>query len=265
MCLGHSGYSSRHTEPEAGQFSSLTSSSRRSRDQGSGRRPGGHQGDTCNSKVSTAWSAASFDWHAGPRHTPGGDTAANQRLQGTRDPPDGAPADENTRSRKQIISAASKPPGPEVETEADDGLDNLRRLLAAGKIAGLHEAPPTFTPPSPPGKPARPSNKKQRAPVSPGNGKLNSSGNKRKQQQDSNKRAAPPPPAAAKAAVPAEEELQLNAPPPTCGVQFLGGRRVHSVENIAESGDQVDRHPGSGTQDQLKRSTSMHGHNKPGE
>ena len=84
-----------------------------------------------------------------------------------------------------------------------------------------------------------------------------SSGNKNKK---SDKRLAPPPP----------EEEQLKAPPPSAEVQFLGGRRVHSVENICSSsgGVQVnpDPKPGnspatSSNSDHLKRSTSMHGHN----
>merc|ERR1712029_1202580 len=59
----------------------------------------------------------------------------------------------------------------------------------------------------------------------------------------------------------------MGAPPPSAEVQFLGGRRVHSVENICSSSGgvqvNIDPKPGNSpaTSDHLKRSTSMHGHN----
>ena len=64
---------------------------------------------------------------------------------------------------------------------------------------------------------------------------------------------------------------ELKAPPPSSSVQFLGGRRVHSVENIcgdSKPARHVSADPNtsrdqrlSQQSDNLKRSTSMQGKN----
>jgi len=168
-------------------------------------------------------------------------------------PPDGAPASHFTDNNNVLIANKTKQKSPEskgtsdkknakselLDGNDDDGLGNLRKLLKEGKIIGLNDKPPTFTPPSPPAKLAtsatKPNNKKQKAP---------SPGNKNKKE----KRLAPPPPA----------EDVIQAPPPSDLVQFLGGRRVHSVENICQD-TSVTRDP---RDDILKRSTSIHGHDR---
>ena len=241
---------------------------------------------TCTSNVS-AWSAASFDWHAGPSADVWGDTGGDvtkmnpmsdaardshsssfssrtsdmrERIRNARVPPDGAPAtNDRTADPKlaktkpqKVVSADQKK--SKVDHSADDnsdGLGNLRKLLKEGKIAGLNDKPPAFTPPSPPSKNSvNKSNKKQKAPSPRASDKSTvNNGNKNKTE----KRLAPPPP---------PTDSELKPPPPSALVQFLGGRRVHSVENIAEEVDRVNTNPGhqGGASDHLKRSTSMHGH-----
>ena len=120
-------------------------------------------------------------------------------------PPDGAPASHFTDNNNVLIANKTKQKSPEskgtsdkknakselLDGNDDDGLGNLRKLLKEGKIIGLNDKPPTFTPPSPPAKLAtsstKPNDKKQKAP---------SPGNKNKKE----KRLAPPPPA--------EDEIQ---------------------------------------------------------
>ena len=198
--------------------------------------------------------------------TPGArdvDPGSRARDAGARVPPAGAPAPDDQKSDLKItknkpqkaISADQKK--SKVDHFADhnnDGLGNLRKLLKEGKIAGLNDKPPAFTPPSPPSKTSvNKSNKKQKAPSPRAADKSIVNATKSKTE----KRLAPPPPP------------ELKPPPPSALVQFLGGRRVHSVENIAEEAGEVSRrsgggqgevssHPGPGSE-QLKRSTSMHG------
>ena len=60
-----------------------------------------------------------------------------------------------------------------------------------------------------------------------------------------------------------DEDVELKPPAPAGGVKFLGGRRVHSVENLCGRGGEVGRDPGlvpDQPTDPLKRSTSMHTH-----
>ena len=204
--------SSGMTASPSTQFSSLTSRKRSGRSS-SDTASATENIDTCRSQMS-AWSfassAASFDWHAGTEKTVQDDTNGPRPYE------------------VQQVGESK-----EMEEESGDELDNLRKLLKEGRIAGLNDKPPTFTPPSPP------ANKKQKA--SP------------------EKRPAPPPPP------PGDE---LKPPPPNSSVQFLGGRRVHSVENICADSRHVSSDPsiskerrGSKQADNLKRSTSMQGQN----
>ena len=203
------------TAGSCSQFSSLTSRKRGGR--GSSEAEAGELGGTCRSEWS-AWSAASsaasFDWHAGTSE-----------------------------------SARPSEPHEVPQLEEEDGeLDNLRKLLAEGRIVGLNDKPPTFTPPSPPSKQSKGNKRKQKVP-SPSNSR-----------PAADKRVAPQPPA-----------QELKPPPPTSSVQFLGGRRVQSVEDIStDSGKcknvstepNISRNPRPAQQlDNLKRSTSMHDHN----
>ena len=241
---------------------------------------------TCTSNVS-AWSAASFDWHAGPssdvwadmggdvtKMNPMSDAARDshsssfssrssvrreKRIRNARVPPDGAPATNDrtadpklakTKPQKVISADQKKSKVDHFADDNSDGLGNLRKLLKEGKIAGLNDKPPAFTPPSPPSKTSvNKGNKKQKAPSPRAADKSTvNNGNKKTE-----KRLAPPPPPS--------DNVELKPPPPSALVQFLGGRRVHSVENIAEEVTRVSTDPGpQGGGDHLKRSTSMHGH-----
>ena len=283
--LGHAPYSS------SDQFSSLTGRKGRRKSSVGGSDMTETRVDTmatCTSNVS-AWSAASFDWHAGPSSDVWADTGGDvtkmnpmsdhardshsssfssrtsdirERIRNARVPPDGAPATNDrtadpklakTKPQKLINADQKKSKVDHFADDNSDGLGNLRKLLKEGKIAGLNDKPPAFTPPSPPSKTSvNKSNKKQKAPSPRAADKSTvNNGNKNKTE----KRLAPPPP-------PKDNAMELKPPPPSALVQFLGGRRVHSVENIAEEVDRVSTNPGPqvGGSDQLKRSTSMHGH-----
>jgi len=158
---------------------------------------------TCTSNVS-AWSAASFDWHAGPspdvtKMNPMSrdyshssfSSSSDGRIANARVPPDGAPAtNDRTASDPKLakskpqrtISADQKKSKVDHNDNSDDGLGNLRKLLQEGKIAGLNDKPPAFTPPSPPSKASvNKSNKKQKAP-SPRANKSTENNNKKKAQ-----------------------------------------------------------------------------------
>jgi len=255
------------------QFSSLTSRKSNKSSVGGDTKRVNDKIDnaTCHSHMSnkSGWSSASFDWQSGSQfiknnnnnkvaETEMGGSSEKLWSHVTRDnvrvPPDGAPAslftDNNNVNKTKQKSPEFKGSSDKKNTKSeifddnndDDGLGNLRKLLKEGKIIGLNDKPPAFIPPSPPAKIAtsgtnktKPNNKKQKAP-SP-------DGKNRKE-----KRLAPPPPA--------EEEIQ--APPPSDLVQFLGGRRVHSVENICQD-TSVTQDP---RDDNLKRSTSIHGHDR---
>ena len=242
---------------------------------------------TATSRVSD-WSmvssAASFDYHPGQEEDrarvqdtwraaslPAVDEV-DDLAKGERVPPEGASAPKTPKaaSTSQAKSAnvtdkkdnvpssknADKGSNGVVNdlmeaSENDDELIMLRKLLSEGRIAGLNEKPPSFKPPSPPSKPVKPQAKKQKAPspkpqerrraeVSPARG---------------DKREAP--------RAPAEE---LKAPPPSDEVQFLGGRRIQSVENLHSEEVEVEVEGGAGGRgpsrgagaEAVRRSTSMH-------
>ena len=236
------------------QFSSLTS--RKSRVGGQATRDTREVDmNTCTSNVSQ-WSAASFDWHAGSvkrddnagwseRSSPGGAPALSPGRRSSHD---------SKTEQKQCKMEQS-----ELDND-DDGLGNLRQLLKEGKIVGLNDKPPAFIPPSPPAsksangkmKPKAPASKGQASP-SKGPSKLSENKNRKH-----DKRLAPPPPTL-------NNDHQFHTPTPSSTVQFLGGRRVQSVENICADLGQVDRdprHEAAGAD--LKRSTSIHAQNAKG-
>ena len=229
------------TAVSSSQFSSLTSRKRGGR--GSSEVKAGEpedHGGTCRSQWS-AWSAASsaasFDWHAG--------SSARARV-----PPEGASLQSNSAGapRPYDVAQVRDSKAQLVEDEEDDELDNLRKLLKEGRIAGLDDKPPSFTPPSPPSKASQGKERKQKV-ASPGTSR-----------PPADKRAAPQPPGD-----------QLKPPTPTSTVQFLGGRRVQSVEDISTDAGKsknvstepnISRNPKPTQQlENLKRSTSMHDHN----
>ena len=232
------------TAASSSQFSSLTSRKRGGRGSSEGK-PGDLEdhGGTCRSQWS-AWSAASsaasFDWHAG--------TSARARV-----PPEGSSLQSDSpggpRPYEVTQVRGSKAQLVEEEEEEKDELDNLRKLLKEGRIAGLDDLPPSFTPPSPPSKASKGKERKQ---------KVASPGSSRPSRPPADKRAAPQPPGD-----------ELKPPPPTSSVQFLGGRRVQSVEDISTDGGKnvstdpnISRNPRPTQQlENLKRSTSMHDHN----
>jgi len=279
------------------QFSLLTS--KKPHKKGNSHKSQVINTNTCDSQTS-AWSfassAASFDYHAGnsfedkieskqktrnsstsranPSKLPVVEEADYGILQnnekGVRIPPEGAPSDsENfnhklhitlpkpSRTSPIIIERNSDEPSKKnhevikdiIESSDNDGeLLNLRKLLKEGRIAGLNEKPPSFKPPSPPIKPVKTNNKKQKAP-SPKPIKQKKETKKELQTKKLEKRLAPKPP---------DEDFQ--PPPPSNEVKFLGGRRVHSVENIhTDSNEHFSRDPRKEQpSDVLKRSTSMH-------
>ena len=228
------------TAASSSQFSSLTSRKRGGRGSSEADRDG-EAGGTCRSQWS-AWSAASsaasFDWHAG--------SSARARV-----PPEGASLQSDSPGGPrpyQVTKVQVRAGTAELEEQEDDELDNLRKLLKEGRIAGLDELPPAFTPPSPPSK-ARAGKERSQVVASPGSSR-----------PAADKRLAPQPPGD-----------DLKPPTPTSTVQFLGGRRVQSVEDIStDSGKlknvstdpNISRNPRPAQQvDNLKRSTSMHDHN----
>lgn len=254
--------------------------------------------DSHASAWSFASSAASFDYHAGnsfenkteskQKSRNGSSNRANpsklpvveeadygilpNNEKGVRIPPEGAPSEPEKHNHKPHTklpkSAGSGPienlpkaneAGKKnhevikdiIESSENDGeLLNLRKLLNEGRIAGLNEKPPSFKPPSPPPKLAKPNNKKQKAP-SPKPVKQTKEEKKDQKNliKSKEKRIAPKPP-----------DEEFKPPPPSNEVKFLGGRRVHSVENIhSESNGHVSRDPRRDQpSDALKRSTSMH-------
>ena len=219
------------------QFSSLTSRKKSGRGSSDTASVTGNI-DTCRSHMSGwsfASSAASFDWHAGSEDTKG-------RL-----PPEGAsPASTTAPPKPYEVQHVTN--HKDELSGSDDELDNLRKLLKEGRIAGLNDKPPSFTPPSPP------ANNKQKDPPPRASAEK--------------KVRAPQPPVQPPVKPPVEE---LKAPPPSSSVQFLGGRRVHSVENIcgdSKPARHVSADPNtsrdqrlSQQSDNLKRSTSMQGKN----
>jgi len=255
--------------------------------------------DSHTSAWSFASSAASFDYHAGnsfenktdskQRSRNGSSNRANpsklpvveeadygilqNNEKGIRIPPEGAPSEPENHNHKQNTKLPKLSGSDPIEnfgnstnelgkknheeikdiiesSENDGELLNLRKLLKEGRIAGLNEKPPSFKPPSPPPKATKPNTKKQKAP-SPKTTKQAKEEKKeiKLQNKKNEKRLAPKPP-----------EEEFKPPPPSNEVKFLGGRRVHSVENIhSDSNGHISRDPRRDQpSDALKRSTSMH-------
>lgn len=277
------------------QFSLLTS--KKSHKKGNSHKTQVINTNTCDSHTSTwsfASSAASFDYHAGntfenkseskqrsrngssnrvnPSKLPVVEEADYGILQnnekGIRIPPEGAPSEPENHNHKQntkLPDLSGGDPGEDelgkadkkemrniIDSSENDGeLLNLRKLLKEGRIAGLNEKPPSFKPPSPPAKVSnKPNNKKQKAPSpKPQNQVKEEKKDTKVQNKKNEKRLAPKPP-----------DEEFKPPPPSNEVKFLGGRRVHSVENIhSDSNGHISRDPRrEQPSDALKRSTSMH-------
>ena len=283
-----------HQQHES-QFSLLTS--KKSNKKGNSHKTQVINTNTCDSHTSTwsfASSAASFDYHAGntfenkseskqrsrngssnrvnPSKLPVVEEADYGILQnnekGIRIPPEGAPSEPENHNHKQnakLPKLSGGDPGEDelgkadkeemrniIDSSENDGeLLNLRKLLKEGRIAGLNEKPPSFKPPSPPAKVSnKPNSKKQKAPSpKPQNQVKEDKKDTKVQNKKSEKRVAPKPP-----------DDEFKPPPPSNEVKFLGGRRVHSVENIhSDSNGHISRDPRrEQPSDALKRSTSMH-------
>ena len=153
-------------------------------------------------------------------------------------PPPAAPLDED-----------EQPP-------ADDGFDNLRRLISEGRISGLNEKPPSFVPPSPPASGGRrgsversasssrrsPSVTKPPAPSTPktkpaGGGKTTHSAERQPSRKN---REAPKPPG-----------THSNVSTPNSDVKFVASRQRESMEDLTQMN--------SKKRSEVKRSSSNHG------
>ena len=238
----------------------------------------GYRTSTATSRMS-GWSEASFDYMPGQEE--GKRVQDNWRVatlppveevelpRGERLPPEGASATKGSKVTRvpSVQEKHKEKVSPKKHSdkngangvvkdlmeasENDDELIMLRKLLSEGRIAGLNEKPPSFKPPSPPAKPAgKTAAKKPKAPSPKAQGRAAEQSPIR-----GDKREAPQPP-------PVEE---LKAPPPSDEVQFLGGRRIQSVENLAsgeqEEVDGASRREARGPREQaeaVRRSTSMH-------
>ena len=151
------------------------------------------------------------------------------------------------------------PPAPleEDEPAADDGFDNLRRLISEGRISGLNEKPPSFVPPSPPASGGRrgsversasssrrsPSVTKPPAPSTPntkpsGGGKATHSAERQPSRKN---REAPKPPGT----------TQSNVSTPNSDVKFVASRQRESMEDLTQMN--------SKKRSEVKRSSSNHG------
>ena len=153
--------------------------------------------------------------------------------------------------------------------DSGDDLSNLRKLLKEGRIAGLNERPPAFKPPSPPT--AKPGKEKPRPTATTEKQTRQDKRPTGEAGEKRGKRVAPPPPESGKEVMDGgrkvrgggDGDVDLKPPAPAGGVKFLGGRRVHSVENLCGRGGEVGRDPAlvaDQPTDPLKRSTSMHTH-----
>jgi len=222
---------------------------------------------------------------------------SREDLSGPREeriPPEGAASDSpaqfiqrievkgDAANRKTSSAEKSKPPrrtGKETAREEvkdlledkDDELVMLRKLISEGRIAGLNEKPPTFKPPTPPSKAA--AAKKAKAPVpNSSSPKTPQVGGKTQVVTRNSEVSKTPevtktpsgdrPRKAREAPAPPEK---FKPPPETADIKFIGGRRIHSVEDLQEAegrdwrGERVERE-GRREQksDQVQRSTSMH-------
>ena len=161
----------------------------------------------------------------------------------------------------------------------------LHKLISEGRISGLNEKPPMFTPPTPPSKgtktrtasdspaprtqmvvPQGPSSNKSsetsgssKNPGSPTKSRTSSSvppksssPSARSGERPRKNREAPKPPA-----------QPFKPPPATNEIKFISGRRINSEESVNDAGDESWRAGGRPKKDgrsggSVQRSTSMH-------
>jgi len=206
--------------------------------------------------AAAAWSVASFDFHRGVLPVVAEASEQPQPLK-----------------RSQIIANAAAEVRSAAAADSGDDLSNLRKLLKEGRIAGLNERPPAFKPPSPPT--AKPGKEKPRPTATTEKQTRQDKRPTGEAGEKRGKRVAPPPPESGKEVLDGgrkvrgggDGDVDLKPPAPAGGVKFLGGRRVHSVENLCGRGGEVGRDPGlvaDQPTDPLKRSTSMHTHQDAG-
>merc|ERR1712223_300098 len=281
-----------------------------------GSDPRAHQvvvgGGTVTSQTSNwsvASSLASFDYHSvnsidkrrgggtkrkEPTNLPSLTEVDRETPRGERVPPEGAPSPNQTLQRgkeKDKASQAKSSPGKEVvanlmkSTENDEELSMLHKLISEGRISGLNEKPPMFTPPTPPSKGTKtrnasesPAPRTRPAPQSPSPNKSptdtspplksvvgsssksrtsssvppKSSPSARSGDRPRKNREAPKPPT-----------QPFKPPPATNEIKFLSGRRINSEESVNDAGDDSWRGGSRPKKDgrsggSVQRSTSMH-------
>ena len=264
------------------------------------------------SNWSVASSVASFDYHSvnsiDKRKTGGAKRRDQMNLpsltevdrespKGERVPPEGAPSPNPTLQRGkerdkdgglkagQVRASSGKEAVADLmkSTENDEELSMLHKLISEGRISGLNEKPPMFTPPTPPSKgtktraasrspapratravPQSPSSSKSletsqlKKPGSPLPAKSRtsvqapkSSPSARSGDRPRKNRDAPKPP----------PTQPFKPPPATNEIKFISGRRINSEESVNDAGDDSwrgGRPKKDGRSGSVQRSTSMH-------
>ena len=199
-----------------------------------GARPGTGTVTSQTSNWSVVSSAASFDYHsvnsmdrgrkAGNRRREGTNLPSLSEDRGERIPPEGAssespepPLPVKEREKKPIKGSAKEAVADLMKSaESDDELSMLRKLISEGRISGMNEKPPMFTPPTPPSQSRVPSS------IPP---KLNSQATK-SSERPRKSRDAPKPPS-----------QDIKPPPATNEIKFISGRRINSEENVNDAND----------------------------
>ena len=259
------------------------------------------------SNWSVASSVASFDYHsvnsidkrkAGgvkrreQMNLPSLTEVDRESPKGERVPPEGAPSPNPTLQRgkerdkdggkgSQVRSSGKEAVADLMKsTENDEELSMLHKLISEGRISGLNEKPPMFTPPTPPSKgtktraasgspaprarvvPQGPSPNKSpetsaaKNPGSPTKSRASSSvppkssPSARSGERPRKNREAPKPPT-----------QPFKPPPATNEIKFISGRRINSEESVNDAGDESwrgGRPKKDGRSGSVQRSTSMH-------
>jgi len=227
---------------------------------------------------SVASSVASFDYHSvnsidkkakmgGKKkelvNMPSLTEVERESPKGERIPPEGAssPVPTNQKGKERNEKDAVRPGAARglsgrdavadlmQSTENDAELSMLHKLISEGRISGLNEKPPMFTPPTPPSK----AGMKSRLPSIPASSASTGSTPKTPTTKSSDRprksRDAPKPPI-----------HELKPPPATNEIKFISGRRINSEENLTEGGTDSwrRRNPRKEARAEVQRSTSMH-------
>ena len=241
---------------------------------------------TVTSQTSSHWSvassAASFDYHS----VNSMENKVKKRLQeqhssnlpsleevGERTPPEGAdeePATATVVVKKENIKNNVKEAVDDLmkASENDEDLSMLRKLISEGRISGMHDPPPPFTPPTPPSKQSQSSTSKiSQSEASNGRDKVSTNQSRANSEANKTKKPAPRPEAAANKSGDRPRKTREAPKPPvqiqgssSADIKFISGRRINSVESIND--DQSS--PGfkgrghNNKNEGIKRSTSMH-------